>query len=82
VRLFSTWKPASIDTKTSILTNVINSEQSIDRENAIEITKDEELQDHWKQLENRVIRRKLNSKGAVPEGRSEVRKSAWDAEEI
>jgi hypothetical protein len=47
-----------------------------------EITNDEDLQSHWKALESRVVKRKVRRRGEAPSGRSEIRKSAWDHEEV
>ena len=50
---------------------------------AVTIEDEEELQPYWKQLESRVIRRKLVKKdGTTPTGRGRRNPSAWDHEHV
>lgn len=43
---------------------------------------DEQLQDHWRAMERRVKLRKTKQVGEGPRGRSTVRPSAWDHENV
>lgn len=43
---------------------------------------DEQLQDHWRAMERRVKMRKTKQVGEGPRGRSPVRPSAWDHENV
>ena len=47
------------------------------------VESEEELQPYWKQLESRVIRRKVVKKdGTTPTGRGKRNPSAWDHEHV
>ena len=72
-KFFSTKHP------TNVVENEINSVSEIKQE-LIVVENDEELQDHWKMLENRIKHRKSKKDGLS--GRSVRHNSAWDAEEI
>jgi len=49
----------------------------------LSIESDDNLQAHWKSLESRVQKRKTRQKGlGSPEGRSNLRITGWDAENV